>query len=111
MSHLFDDPLDEVYAERNAVVLAFAVLAARAGWKVGYVKDEAEPGWPVLMIDTPEGQVSWHFWADDMPDHMPPYDGDWDGHDTREKYARLARCVAAQWDAPIPDSRSEGTNP
>lgn len=87
--------LDEVYAERNAVVLAFATLARALGWHVGKAVDASEPGWPVLLIDTPEGQVSWHFKADDMPSDMPVYRGHWDGHDTPEKYDRLKRLVAA----------------
>ena len=87
--------LDAVYAERNAVVLAFARLAQRLNWTVGRVVDPAEPEWPVLMIDTPSGQVSWHFRAAEMPADLAPYPGEWDGHSDAEKYARLASLPPA----------------
>jgi hypothetical protein len=88
---------DEIYAERNAVILAFAHMAELSGWEVGKAVDPSEPDWPVLLIDTPEGQVSWHFKADELPAAVPPYGGEWDGHDTPEKYARLARLVGRAW--------------
>lgn len=87
------DALTAAYAERNAVVLAFAHLADARGWTVGQLVDEHEPDWPVLMIDTPAGQVSWHFKADEMPPKMPAYPGEWDGHTTPEKYERLATLI------------------
>jgi hypothetical protein len=86
--------LDEVYAERSAVVLAFAQAAQMCGGTVGKLVDPAEPDWPVLMIDTPYGQVSWHLKASEMPADMPDYPGEWDGHTTPEKYERLAALVA-----------------
>jgi hypothetical protein len=95
--------LDDVYAERNDAVLGFATLAMRVGYKVGYLADPAEPDWPVLMIDTPEGQVSWHFKRGELPRGIPAYDGEWDGHDTPEKYARLRRFVDDCWRLAEPD--------
>lgn len=89
--------LDDVYAERNAIVLAFAHMAELQGWDVGKVTDPSEPDWPVLMIQTPQGQVSWHFKADELPPAVPDYPGEWDGHDTPEKYARLQRLVGMAW--------------
>lgn len=85
--------LDAVYAERNAVVLAFAHFADELGWTVGQAADPNEPDWPVLMIDTPCGQVSWHFKREEMPPKMPPYPRGWDGHSDKEKYDRLSRLV------------------
>jgi hypothetical protein len=90
--------MDEVYAERNAVVLAFAHMAELQGWEVGKLVDPKEPDWPVLMIDTPAGQVSWHFKAEDMPTSMPDYPGAWDGHTTPEKYERLAALRSSRVD-------------
>jgi hypothetical protein len=89
--------VDDVYDERNKVVLAFAHMAELMGWDVGQVVDPAEPDWPVLIIDTPAGQVSWHFKREDMPASMPPSPEPWDGHDTPEKYARLDRLVGMGW--------------
>ena len=85
--------LDEVYAERNKVVLAFAALVKEQGWDVGLTVDPSSPDWPVLMIETDAGQVSWHFQAGELPPGLPLFAGKWDGHSTPEKYARLAELV------------------
>jgi hypothetical protein len=88
------DSLNDVYAERNAVVLAFARMAEDEGWPVAQVVDSTEPDWPVLLIETPYGQVSWHLRRCEMPSDIPTAVGwHWDGHTTAEKYARLARLV------------------
>lgn len=83
------------YAERNRCVALIARMALAMGLRVG-VKRTAIEGWSddwngCVYIDLPTGQVSWHFhdsqaaWFEALPD----YDGDWDGHDTDEKYARV----------------------
>jgi hypothetical protein len=86
---------DTAYAERNAVVLAFARAAVRLGWRVGVLDDPAEPDWPVLVIDLPfmrERQVSWHMQRSELrAGEFDPYPGEWDGHTTPEKYDRLAK--------------------
>lgn len=77
--------LDAVYRERMHLV---APLAAAFP---SYINKE-DPDWPVVLINLPTGQVSWHFskndWDlfDDIP--MGP-EITWDGHDTEEKYRRL----------------------
>jgi hypothetical protein len=91
--------MEKVYRERNAVVLAFAHMAELMGWNVGKAVDLDEPEWPVLLIETPAGQVSWHFKADELPLSMPNFPGEWDGHDTPEKYARLDRLIGMGWGA------------
>jgi hypothetical protein len=88
------DPIGAVYEERNCLALAFARMARAAGWVVGWVDDDdAGRDWPVLMIDTPAGQVSWHLprlWIADY-EEFGRYPGEWDGHSTPEKYQRLGR--------------------
>lgn len=82
-----------LYAERAQCVVALARAARAMGLRVGFGEDPKEPSWPVLFIDLPSGQVSWHFSADDRATLAPDigrYDGVWDGHTTDEKYARLA---------------------
>lgn len=86
------------YAERNKLVALLARLypsgirrTAIEGW---------EPEWHgCVYIDSPVGQLSWHY--HDSEAHLfaglPPYEKDWDGHTTDEKYARidaLARHLA-----------------
>lgn len=79
--------LDEIYSERNQLVAALAVHHPAS---VGI--DPAEPDWPIVYIQLPNGQVSWHFGPNDV--HLIdgiPSDPNvvWDGHNTEEKYRRL----------------------
>ncbi len=78
---------DAAYLERNQVVAALSKC-----FPAGVSVDPSEPDWPVVLIDLPTGQVSWHFHSSsaDLIAHLPPYVGEWDGHDTPEKYRRLA---------------------
>jgi hypothetical protein len=87
---------DAAYEERNKVVAALARL-----FPSGIAKTAIE-GWSddwhgCVYIDLPTGQVSWHF--HDSQAHLfaglPPYTGNWDGHDTPEKYRRLALLAAS----------------
>jgi hypothetical protein len=82
---------DDAYEERNKVVAALARV-----FPSGIARTAIE-GWSddwhgCVYIDLPTGQVSWHF--HDSQAHLfaglPPYAGEWDGHDTPEKYRRLA---------------------
>lgn len=90
---------DGAYAERNRLVAALARCAQALGFPVGRGKHEDQPGvaWEpdwrnVIYIRTPEGQVSWHVHDSEMHlfDWMPVVDQPWDGHDSAEKYRRLA---------------------
>lgn len=82
----------QAYSERNRLV-AFLARCYPSG-----VKRTAIEGWDpewhgCVFIDTPEGQMSWHYHDSDAAlfEGLPPYTGDWDGHTTPEKYERLAR--------------------
>jgi hypothetical protein len=82
-----------VYAERGQCVLALARAAKALGFPAGFAIDPQEgPDWPVLYIDLPSGQVSWHLTAAEREaaSDIGPYRGTWDGHSTEEKYKRLA---------------------
>lgn len=87
---------DAAYLERNQVVAALAkcfpsgvARTAIEGW--------SEDWHGCVYIDLPTGQASWHF--HDSQAHLfrdlPPYTGTWDGHDTPEKYRRLAALERA----------------
>ncbi|MFJ4739102.1 hypothetical protein [Streptomyces sp. NPDC088775] len=81
----------------------FTVYRERAHLLGGYVAlfggvfshtDEKSPGWPVLYIETPKGQCSWHINPDDLDVFeglKVPFVDDypWDGHTTEEKYFRI----------------------
>ncbi|RSN12827.1 hypothetical protein DMB42_11660 [Nonomuraea sp. WAC 01424] len=89
-----------VYSERARLI---AYLAVEYDSVIAY-NDPNEPDWPVIYIDTPRGQLSWHLSPDDLHlfPHVPvagrhvPIDRapQWDGHTTSEKYGRLAALVA-----------------
>lgn len=85
---------DDAYTERNRLV-AYLASVYPSG-----IKKTAIPGWdPVwhncVFIDTPTGQMSWHYHDDDAElfAHLPTYVGTWDGHTTPEKYERLWRLT------------------
>jgi len=90
------EQMDAVYAERNKVVALLAHLVMKSGFKVGVRPDMKEgPGWHVLYIDTPTGQLSWHFTENELPllKGVPLYELEWDKHTTEEKYERMRRWV------------------
>lgn len=90
---------DAVYRERAALVAHLtriypdSVLVHRA--------DPAEEEWPVLYIDTSEGQLSWHISKADLDlfAHVPWGQAEWDGHTTEEKYERLQKLGMIWHDA------------
>ncbi len=84
---------DEAYLDRNLAVQALAKMAEKFGYVVG-IKDD--PQWPILYINFPTGQVSWHIPRNEMVCSFPPYDGEWDGHDVEEKRKRLTRFVKVE---------------
>lgn len=78
---------DAVYRERAHLLgLLAAVFPSHLQ------PDPAEPDWPVLYINLPTGQCTWHIGENDIDlfahvrrDVYEP----WDGHTTEEKYARV----------------------
>lgn len=82
------DPVAGVYRERAYLV---AHLAAVYPSVLVPGADPEEPDWPVLFVDLPSGQVSWHIAPDDLDlfGHVRLGSAAWDGHSTQEKYARL----------------------
>lgn len=88
---------DGAYEERNRVVAALAkcfpsgvARTAIEGW--------SEDWHGCVYIDLPTGQVSWHFHDSQayLFEGLPPYAKPWDGHDTPEKYRRVAALSAPQ---------------
>lgn len=68
------------YDRRYGWIILAMAKAHTIGLRVGVRIDPKEPDWPVVFIELPTGQVSWH---------MPPHAREWDGHTTEEKYARI----------------------
>lgn len=91
------DALTNAYRERAQLVAHLASLYPA----VFAYSDPNTPGWPVVTITTPAGQMSWHIAPADFNlfDHVPAAEPDdpraqWDGHTTEQKYARLAALTA-----------------
>lgn len=85
--------MNEVYRERAHLV---ANLALQYPSVLAY-NDPEEPSWPLVYVQGPAGQMSWHVSPDDLDlfEGVPlvhPEDprAAWDGHTTEEKYERLA---------------------
>jgi hypothetical protein len=74
-----DDAADR-YAQRGTLIWAAVAIATRGGLNAGVAIDLADPQWPVVFIELPTGQVSWH---------MPGFDQPYDGHDGPTKSARI----------------------
>jgi hypothetical protein len=70
---------DTNYEARYGLVFDALAHALQCGYAAGVAIDYAEPEWPVVYIELPTGQVSWH---------MPKHPVDFDGHSTTEKYER-----------------------
>ena len=88
--------LDDAYFDRNQAVQALAKMALRLGMKAGLRRDPESPGWPVLMIDLPTGQVGYHLPEKEVIGEWPEYEKDWDGHSLAEKRNRVARFLAGK---------------
>lgn len=82
---------DAAYLERNQVVAALA-KAFPSGIARTAIEGWSEDWHGCVYIDLPTGQASWHFHDSHayLFDGLPPYTKGWDGHDTPEKYRRLA---------------------
>lgn len=82
---------EQVYSERARLVAHLAALYPSA-----WGDDPAAPGWPVVYVHTPRGQLSWHIAPSDFHlfSHVPRDDTVvWDGHSTAEKYERLQQLT------------------
>lgn len=87
--------LTAVYAERNALAQLLAALAIRVRWDAGTAADPKLPDLPVIFLDTPVGQLSWHVQAHQVHPWLPPYRGEWDGHTTTAKQVRVEALTKA----------------
>ena len=82
---------DQAYHDRNLVVQLAAKLAIQCGLKAGIRERQGQ--WPILYIDLPTGQVSWHIPKDELIPGLPDFPDSWDGHDLKTKRNRLIDFV------------------
>jgi len=83
------------YSERNHVVAALARMFP------SYIAVTNIDGWDeewhgCVYINLPSGQISYHYHDSEhyLFDHLPPFTGEWDGHDKETVHKRLG-CVTA----------------
>ncbi len=88
--------LTNAYRERAHLV---AFLASIFPSVIAY-NDPIAPEWPVIYVETSQGQMSWHLSGGDLDlfGHVPVAEGGqaptWDGHSTADKYERLHALTA-----------------
>ncbi len=80
------DSMDEAYFDRNQLVQAMAKMAVKLGYNVGI---KSYPKYPIIYIELPTGQVSWHIPRKELIVELPEYIGVWDNHDLDEKRKRI----------------------
>lgn len=93
-------------AEIAQCVSLIATMAHALGHWAGTARTAID-GWSedwhgCVYVDLPAGQVSWHYHDSQahLFAHLPPYCGEWDGHDTPEKYRRVLQ-------RPLSNARAE----
>lgn len=102
-----DQGIGTVYTERAHLT---ALLAAQYPSVIVEGADPAAPDWPVLYVNLPTGQASWHVSPADLTifAHVSrvtaPEGPVWDGHTNDQKYERISRLAglvaeAAEWRA------------
>ena len=92
--------LNQIYRERNNLVLYLASLVIFYGGKAGLKKNLVNEDYIILYIDLPDGkggsfEASWHIKKSELGvfhDLFPEYQKEWDGHETPEKYRRLNKA-------------------
>ena len=94
-SWAFDKFGAHLYGDRNQAVILAAQMARQLGYRVGVREDE--DGRPVLYIDLPTGQVSWHLQHERIERVLcmfPRYKGEWDGHSRHRRWKRIAAYLS-----------------
>ena len=93
---------DQAYAERNQLVALLAHIFP-SGTRRTHIEGW-DPEWHgCVYIDTPCGQLSWHYHDNDAPlfADLPAYNKEWDGHTTEQKYLRVRKLWNRIWHADV----------
>lgn len=88
---------DQAYKERNILVALLAQVFPSG------IKKTAIEGWNpewhnCVYIELPDGsQCSWHYHDRDsyLFENLPPYEKEWDGHTTENKYFNIEELIAS----------------
>jgi hypothetical protein len=98
--------ISAVYYDRNllAVTLADLLSADTSDTDAGWYLDPHTDGWPVVWVDLPTGQASWHIPPErrsllersTLDNDVP--DGGYDRHTRADKNRRLSDYLTGRWD-------------
>lgn len=88
--------LEDAYRDRNLAVLALARLAIKSGHRAGLRDRDSD--WPIVTIDLPTGQVTWHIPRAEAPPDLPDYPDEWDGHNLAQKQERVRAFADGAWE-------------
>lgn len=90
---------DAAYLERNRLVSLLSKVFP-SGKKKTAIEGWSEDWHGCVYIDLPTGQASWHYHDSQawLFEHLPEYQGGWDGHTTEVKYERIEAYVAPDAD-------------
>lgn len=75
------------YKSRNQFIIYALAVSQMLEFQSGVRFDSTEPEWPVVFIELPTGQISWH-----IQQHAIA----WDGHSTDEKYNRIKQYIKGE---------------
>jgi len=89
----YESKPDEAYLDRNLCVQVIAGMAQKLGYNVG-IKENGD--WPILYIDLPTGQVSWHLPLKEIVGNFSEYSMEWDNHDVECKRNRLVEFIKSK---------------
>lgn len=102
MDALLQAKMKELYVDRNLIVALLLRMCASNRWRVGTMPaSDAMNGFSrVAVIDSPEGQLSWHFpdseqgLFDTLDKVFGAFPEPWDGHTTEQKFERIRKIIA-----------------
>jgi hypothetical protein len=85
---------DAAYLERNQLVALLSKIFP-AGKRKTAIEGWSEDWHGCVYIDLPTGQASWHYHDSQahLFEHLPEYQGEYDGHTTEQKYQRIEGYV------------------
>jgi len=94
--------LERVYVDRNLCVALLLRMCAANRWQVGTCQSpRPAPGFSrIALIETPEGQIGWHFPDADQPlfatldEVFGEFSKEFDGHHHDEKFARMRTIIS-----------------
>lgn len=96
--HFESNSKEEAYEDRSLLAQVALRMARELHYRVRIKDYESE--WPILYIELPTGQISYHIAKKDLYFKEEPSFLEWDGHDREEKNERIISYIQYK-DIPI----------